>query len=88
MVASAWLWPLSSPLAGQKRPPILPGGRFLLFGGRERATPRPRVSSAASPVRVDDGLNFRPCQSHAGDERKHAERDSDELDAAFDQDLK
>jgi hypothetical protein len=36
MVASAGLWPLSSPLAGQKRPPILPGGRFLWLGGRER----------------------------------------------------
>jgi hypothetical protein len=36
MVASAGLWPLSSPLAGQKRPLILPGGRFLLFEGQER----------------------------------------------------
>jgi hypothetical protein len=36
MVAPAGLWPLLSPLAGKKRPPILPGGRFLLSGGRER----------------------------------------------------
>jgi hypothetical protein len=49
MVASAGLWPLSSPLAGQKRPLILPSGRFLLSGSRERPFPRPRVSSAASP---------------------------------------
>lgn len=47
MVASAGLWPLLSPLAGQKRPPFLPGGRFLLSrvcssltGGGLRATAR------------------------------------------------
>jgi hypothetical protein len=50
MVVPAGLWPLLSPLAGQKRPPILPGGRFLLFGGRERPSPRARVSSAAISV--------------------------------------
>jgi hypothetical protein len=49
MVASAGLWPLSSPLAGQKRPLILPSGRFLLSGSRERPFPQPRVSSAANP---------------------------------------
>ena len=31
MVASAGLWPLSSPLAGEKRPLILPSGRFLVL---------------------------------------------------------
>ena len=30
LVGLTGLWPLLSPLAGQKRPPILPGGRFLL----------------------------------------------------------
>jgi|GEM_PF-6231598 len=66
MVASAGLWPLSSPLAGQKRPPILPGGCFLLFGGP--GAPRKLHTSRALPegnrkLRRESG--FRLCGSRS-----------------------
>jgi hypothetical protein len=48
MVASAGLWPLSSPLAGQKRPPILRAGRFSQASHLSAANP---VSACADRAR-------------------------------------
>jgi hypothetical protein len=72
MVVLAGLWPLSSPLAGQKRPPILPAGAFFLFGvcphiprlhvSRSVVTvslKRKRASFIDSPHSLDDTLIFR-----------------------------
>jgi len=62
MVAPAGLWPFLSPLAGQKRPPILPGGRFLLFG----VCPSLTGSGLRAPSRLSSGGKYAQASFLAG----------------------